>query len=275
MKPIETSSSSNQPYCNDADQPEVAIDEQSQLLGGEDWSLVHFLTDAESRQLDVAQPDRTSETFNSEGTRILRSVDAPMESVVCFSRTPGAQVVHTTTPKESLSSQTHQTIHSITNPTNFKYPLVNSKPTHDAMKQPGKYSGSVQNGLPHGHGCMVYDDGKILDGTWRHGYLHGEGKAYYKSGDVYVGTFARNRRHGQGLYLHKSGDSYKGTYQKDHRHGEGIFKCKTGEEYKGEFRAGAFHGYGTVMFPDGRREEGIYENWLYRGRSGKQPNTNN
>jgi hypothetical protein len=42
----------------------------------------------------------------------------------------------------------------------------------DSQGNPGRYSGKMENGVPHGVGVMTYSsDGLIAEGMWVHGRL--------------------------------------------------------------------------------------------------------
>lgn len=60
----------------------------------------------------------------------------------------------------------------------------------------GKYTGEVQNGIPHGYGVFVTQNSEGIEwhyiGDWKNGQMDGQGAQYWESGQCYVGTFEAN-----------------------------------------------------------------------------------
>ena len=124
------------------------------------------------------------------------------------------------------------------------------------------YSGSVlpATGIPHGHGCMIYQPNNVehgsdgvsfYDGGWSHGHWHGYGCITFQNGDCYVGEFNYEERHGSGVYTWSDGRSYEGTFENDIRHGHGTFTWPDGSVYIGSFNRGQRTGYGSYDFNNG------------------------
>ena len=72
------------------------------------------------------------------------------------------------------------------------------------------YYGEMKNGLRHGYGLVLYNNGGNYEGYWKKGKKHGKGTRLYRNGDVYIGRFREGARDGKGQYC-MSGDS---TYHK-------------------------------------------------------------
>ncbi len=97
-----------------------------------------------------------------------------------------------------------------------------------------KYSGAIKSAkqqIPHGHGFMSLNDGKL---NW-----------------TYIGEFKDGVYHGEGEFISKGYYSYKGEWKKSHFNGKGKFiNEQTKEIYEGEFVNDKRHGIGVLILED-------------------------
>ena len=79
--------------------------------------------------------------------------------------------------------------------------LGEARPVKKFMEDGSEYEGYMEDGLPNGHGKMMYPDGEVYDGEWHEGIRHGKGKNQYVNGSVFDGHWDRGRFNGYGEYL--------------------------------------------------------------------------
>jgi hypothetical protein len=121
-----------------------------------------------------------------------------------------------------------------------------------------RYRGEVQNGEPHGHGTLTYNDGDKYTGSFQSGKFHGQGTLTWSGGNKYVGSFQNDMFHGQGTLTLSGGNKYVGSFQNDMFHGQGILTWSDGSRHDGSWAKDDAAGYGTYYFPGGDR---IIGNW--------------
>ena len=80
------------------------------------------------------------------------------------------------------------------------------------------------------------------EGQSRNGVRHGFGSLLHDNGDRYIGEWREGVRHGLGVYLSKSGDTYYGQYNNGKWHGFGFMELSNGERRFGEWVDNKFHG---------------------------------
>lgn len=63
---------------------------------------------------------------------------------------------------------------------------VGNQVVHDKYGDGGQFTGNVlvESRLPHGRGCMKYENGRVYDGDWKSGRWHGNGKWINPNGDL-------------------------------------------------------------------------------------------
>lgn len=150
------------------------------------------------------------------------------------------------------------------------------------------YTGPFRNGLPHGLGRLVTDDGGIFEGTFENfspvkgrayetdgavysGQLsdwdyHGRGVMTYPDGAVYTGDWDYGDRDGNGSYTGAGGDVITGTWDND-RPVEGRAVYASGHIYIGTFGYDwSPDGEGQMSYPDGARYDG---RWIDGRRAGQ------
>ena len=107
----------------------------------------------------------------------------------------------------------------------------------------GTYEGDLnKDGLRHGVGVLLCDNGNCYEGEWKFDKRDGLGVARYSSGDVYDGQWKRGRRQGHGVMYIESGDTYIGSWNNGLKHGAGTYHWADGEVdvswYKEDKRVG-------------------------------------
>lgn len=99
------------------------------------------------------------------------------------------------------------------------------------------YTGSLQDGVPHGQGFFEYAGNK----GW------------------YEGEVAAGRRHGQGIQLGVDRARYTGGWVDDKRHGQGEAGFSTGGSYTGQWKNDKFDGQGKIVYAGaGHTHEGLF-----------------
>lgn len=143
----------------------------------------------------------------------------------------------------------------------------------------GDYTGGLKNGEPHGHGTIIYDDGKKFVGEFKDGKVNGHGVytnadgktifdglyedghrvsgtltyddgAYY-TGGYYTGeyTWEWGTPHGQGTYFSASGDIlFKGEYDRGKRKNGYGKEEDAATIYEGNYKDGYRSGKGTLTW---------------------------
>ncbi len=118
---------------------------------------------------------------------------------------------------------------------------------------PGKYTGEMVDGLPHGYGIFTSADyeegGWSYEGDWLAGHMNGMGITDWGAGSYQTGEFS-------GDYLNGQGSEYWS---------DALY-------YEGGFKDGLFHGEGTIYNTHG---EIIYSgSWVYGYRAESEEDKN-
>lgn len=126
-------------------------------------------------------------------------------------------------------------------------------------------------------GCKVWNASPQLKDsfTWtggcKDGLLDGTGLFQWVSpsgaiNGTYEGTMVGGKFHGKGRLTYTDGAVYEGDFVSGIRTGKGVFIwAEDGQRYEGDFVNGKRHGYGVMKFPDGRIQQGRFENNSYMG----------
>ncbi len=130
----------------------------------------------------------------------------------------------------------------------------------------GSYTGYLVNGVHHGKGKWIREDGTVWEGTFHHGSFTGTGNYIYESGAVYNGQWVNSKLHGKGTMTWADGNKYTGDFVEGKRTGQGTWTGATGNTYTGGFLNGNFHGQGTYKWADGGSYTGGYENGKRTGQ---------
>jgi len=130
----------------------------------------------------------------------------------------------------------------------------------------GIYTGNLLDGMFHGQGKLVWDNGATYEGSWQFGKIHGNGTFLYEGGGKYIGPFKDGKRHGYGTYYYPDGDQYKGNWVDGEQSGEGTYTFADGSVYTGQFVNNSFHGNATFLYSDGSKYVGQFKNGKRHGR---------
>ena len=130
----------------------------------------------------------------------------------------------------------------------------------------GTYTGYLVDGILHGKGKMVWNNGSSYDGDWNHGKVHGNGTYIYSDGGTYAGQFQNGSRHGYGTYYFPSGAVYDGQWANGERAGYGTLRWSNGDVYEGQWQNSKRNGQGTLTYANGNVYTGP---WADDERSGQ------
>ncbi|MDQ5921696.1 MAG: hypothetical protein QG673_1755 [Pseudomonadota bacterium] len=124
------------------------------------------------------------------------------------------------------------------------------------------YSGSHQNGIPHGDGVIKYADGSSHEGNFVNGSLCGKGSYTDKKGNKVSGTWENGKiTTAKIVTQYADGKVYEGEHDETgNPHGQGVLKDSDGvRSYQGTFEHGALRGHGSYTDENGNTTSGIYE----------------
>ena len=141
------------------------------------------------------------------------------------------------------------------------------------FKGGASYNGGWQEGIPHGKGTYLAEDGCVYEGEWSWSKMHGQGTFKWSNGDVYVGSWRDNLRHGEGTCRGRNGDVYTGEWRFGMQHGRGRHEMEDGFFYEGEWKDNKAHGIGVVTEPDGQKWDGIFHCGMVVRRNECRPPT--
>mmetsp|Transcript_8378 Transcript_8378/g.15686 ORF Transcript_8378/g.15686 Transcript_8378/m.15686 type:complete len:662 (+) Transcript_8378:552-2537(+) len=110
------------------------------------------------------------------------------------------------------------------------------------------YEGELRNGLRHGKGMYIFENGEIYDGDWRRGKMNGQGILLTRTGElIYRGSFVDNCICGKGTQWFENGDRYDGEFRESLFHGHGVYyTARSGSTYTGEWVRGERCGQGVL-----------------------------
>ena len=115
------------------------------------------------------------------------------------------------------------------------------------------YEGDLVDGIQHGKGVYVWDDGTRYEGDFFEGNITGHGISYYTNGDEYDGEWVKGKKCGHGVYKSYGKNEIKG----------GTFVSYI---YEGEWKDGKKHGRGVAKGYKVFSYFGhVYMNWSYDG----------
>jgi len=63
-----------------------------------------------------------------------------------------------------------------------------------------------------GLGVIVYDSGRIYEGSWFADKRHGRGFELFSNGDIYIGQYENGKPQGYGQYKWANGNTYIGDF---------------------------------------------------------------
>jgi hypothetical protein len=118
-----------------------------------------------------------------------------------------------------------------------------------------KYQGEFLDGLKHGNGVYIWDNGDRYDGSFAQDRPDGRGKYHFANGDSYEGEVKAGVIVGRGTYSTKAGDVFEGSFAGGKPHGVGIYRFANGDRYEGEMDNGRLQGRGRYVSKAGERIE--------------------
>jgi uncharacterized caspase-like protein len=118
-----------------------------------------------------------------------------------------------------------------------------------------KYQGEFLDGLKHGNGMYVWDNGDRYDGRFAQDKPDGNGKYHFANGDSYEGDVKAGVIAGRGTYSTKGGDTFEGSFSSGKPHGVGVYRFANGDRYEGEMDQGRLQGKGRYLSKGGERIE--------------------
>lgn len=134
------------------------------------------------------------------------------------------------------------------------------------------YTGGWVMDKEHGHGKYTCNDGSSYEGEWQSGKKHGTGVERTKFGDVYEGGWDNNRYHGVGKYTCNDGSTYEGEWNLGRKHGHGNYRNTLGDVYEGDWDANRYHGVGSLINEGkGERKVGEWRNGVLYNGSASSP----
>ena len=99
-------------------------------------------------------------------------------------------------------------------------------------------------GLRHGRGTQIMNNGALYEGYWIHDQACGRGRLIHFEGEYYLGELMDDKAHGFGKFELTDGSYYEGNWTDDKRHGEGTETWANKSVFKGTFKRGEKHGLG-------------------------------
>ena len=96
------------------------------------------------------------------------------------------------------------------------------------------YRGEVNaNKKREGRGVIVYETGRIFEGTWLADKRHGKGFELFPNGNTFHGEYLNGKPQGKGVYTWTNGEVFDGEWMNGQKEGNGIWKGINGESYIG------------------------------------------
>ena len=129
-----------------------------------------------------------------------------------------------------------------------------------------KYQGDFKDGLKHGNGAYVWENGDRYQGEFAEDRPQGHGKYQFANGDSYEGEVKAGVVSGKGIYLTKSGDRIEGSFAEGRPNGVGIYRFASGDRYEGEMVAGKIEGKGRFYARNGDRIEAQFVDGRPQGK---------
>lgn len=108
-----------------------------------------------------------------------------------------------------------------------------------SFKPDNGYVGEYKDGVRHGKGTYVWDNGLRYEGEWRNNVRHGKGTLNLADGGRYEGDWKNDKEEGQGTFHLADGRKYVGTFVDNKFEGIGtLYDAKGGILFQGRWRNG-------------------------------------
>jgi len=171
-------------------------------------------------------------------------------------------IAQTEEPKTTID-KVKDSIGTLQEVVDTKVAAVETEKQESKILSPECISGDCSDG----EGTMNYPSGSYI-GRWKDGLRHGIGKFVWNNGDMYNGEWSNDKRHGQGVYLWHDGSKYKGNYSFGIRSGYGIYYYTNGTIYEGTWQNNLKHGIANFYYLESVNIGGKYYNNEYVGGTG-------
>jgi hypothetical protein len=122
-----------------------------------------------------------------------------------------------------------------------------------------------EDGLRHGYGYLVRDNGSKLEGYWKDGELF-RGRIFDNAGNVYEGNIKNLEPVGEGTYTGVNGLKFTGNWKNGTYNDYGVLTLPDRTVYKGYFLNGLFEGKGNLTLPNGMSYDGNFKNNSITGK---------
>jgi hypothetical protein len=129
-----------------------------------------------------------------------------------------------------------------------------------------QYEGEYKDGMMHGNGVYMWDNGDRYEGGFVEDRPSGRGKYKFGNGDSYEGEVKGGVIAGRGIYVAKSGDQIEGSFVDGKANGVGIYRFASGDRYEGEMIAGKLQGKGRYYAKSGDRIEASFVDGKAQGK---------
>ena len=97
------------------------------------------------------------------------------------------------------------------------------------------YYGETQNGVMHGEGSLVFDNGDKYEGEFQHGSRTGRGTYTWASGTKHIGDWVNSVETGKGFRVFTNGTTITGEWKDGKQNGYGTITYKHTGRYLGNF----------------------------------------
>jgi hypothetical protein len=157
---------------------------------------------------------------------------------------------------QSILNKNNDSLRGLNNTNN---PQIIQQYVKDFRYQNASYTGDLLDGMRHGKGVQIWDDGAKYDGEWKFDQANGYGTFYYVDGDIYQGQWENDKANGEGTYFNIDGATYQGEWKDDLQDGYGIEQWNDESSYKGYYKNGMKTGYGVYIWADRSKYEGYWK----------------
>lgn len=147
----------------------------------------------------------------------------------------------------------------------FEQQFSSNETVKNLTMSDGIYSGQLKNGLKHGFGTFLLEDGSMLEGYWLNDKMSHRGRFLHECGDYYSGQWKDGKVNGKGMYQKNDGSKYEGDWVDDEQHGKGRETFPDGAYYEGDFFHNKKKGKGISVSESNEKYEGAFDNDNFNG----------